>query len=84
MATMLLCSSAGINAYVVEGWQNDTRHYWNIVNIRGRLYHIDLYNAATAGEPVEFLLDEDMESRYSWDREIYPACENPEAEGSNQ
>ena len=78
MAAKLLCNSAGIDSYVVEGWLNDTKHFWNIVNIRGRLYHLDLYTADVSGEGVEFLLDSDIESRYSWDRAAYPVCEDPE------
>lgn len=78
MAAKILCNAAGIDSYVVEGWLNDVKHFWNIVNIRGRLYHLDLYSAAVSGEDAEFLLDSDIESRYSWDRAAYPVCENPD------
>ena len=80
MATKILCNAAGIDSYVVEGWLNDVKHFWNIVNIRGRHYHLDMYSAAVSGEDVEFMLDGDIESRYSWDRTVYPACEDPDSD----
>lgn len=78
MATKILCNAAGIDSYVVEGWLNDVKHFWNIVNIRGRHYHLDMYSTAVSGEDAEFMLDGDIESRYSWDRTVYPACEDPD------
>ncbi|MBR6653289.1 MAG: hypothetical protein IKL27_01010 [Oscillospiraceae bacterium] len=77
MTAKVLCNAAGIDSYVVEGWLGDVKHFWNIVNIRGHLYHLDLYSAAVSGEDAEFMLDNDIESRYSWDRAAYPVCEDP-------
>ena len=75
LAAKVLCNAAGIDSYVVEGWLGDVKHFWNIVNIRGRHYHLDMYSTAVSGDDAEFLLDSDIESRYSWDREAYPVCE---------
>lgn len=74
MATKLLCGAAGIEAYVVEGLLSGERHYWNIVNVRGTFYHIDLFKAADESEQVVFMSDDDVEKYYAWDREAYPAC----------
>lgn len=77
MATKLLCSAAGIEAYVVEGRRNDEVHYWNIVNVRGDMYHLDLFTAAAVSDAAAFMSDSAADDYYSWDRELYPACNTP-------
>lgn len=77
MAVKLLCNSVGAESYVVEGRLNGEKHFWNIVNIRGCYYHVDVYENDLNGEAAAFLLDEDMADEYSWDAYRYPACEVP-------
>jgi len=83
MAAKLLCNAAGIEAYVVEGMRDGAPHCWNIVNVGGDLYHIDLFTAADEGGAAVFLSDADAEKRYLWDREFYPACGDDAAENKD-
>ena len=80
MAVKLMCNIAGIESYVVEGRYNDSVHFWNIVNVRGQYYHLDLYSDALDDSQPRFVSDEIMEERYSWDKAAYPACESTDAE----
>lgn len=74
MAMKLMCNSSGIDSYVVKGRKNGDVHFWNIVNIRGRHYHIDAYSSDTEEKMMEFMVDSEMSDLYEWDRENYPAC----------
>lgn len=81
MAVKLLCNASGVESYVVEGRLDGEKHFWNIVNVRGRYCHVDAYAMDAEGGAVEFLTDGEMEDRaYSWDADSYPSCESPENE----
>ena len=41
-AMQLLCKAAGINCSLVKGWSDDTSHMWNIVEISGEWYELDV------------------------------------------
>lgn len=47
-AFKLLCECVGIPAYTVNGYAGDIGHMWNLVEISGQWYHIDL----TWNDPV--------------------------------
>ena len=39
---LLLCRSAGINCTLVRGTADDTPHMWNVIEIYGKWYHLDV------------------------------------------
>lgn len=41
-AMQLLCKSAGINCTLVRGTADDTPHMWNVIEIYGKWYHLDV------------------------------------------
>lgn len=75
MAYKALCDEFGINCDVVQGRRNGATHAWNIVELEGAYYHIDVSACDTEGIETAFLLrDEDMTS-YWWDSIEYNACD---------
>lgn len=76
MAMKLMCNSAGIDSYVVEGRKGGSVYFWNVVNIRGEHYHIDAYADDIDGTDARFKVDAEMEG-YEWDRKRVPACDGP-------
>jgi hypothetical protein len=83
-AMLMLCEAAGIPCRLVlgeadggtSGW---TRHAWNLVQIDGSWYHMDV----TFDDPVGVTVlrynyfnvtDEDLAWNHRWDRTDYPAC----------
>lgn len=65
----------GVNCSVVEGRLDSALHYWNIVEIDGAYYHIDLTMCKTEGFAYGFLKnDSDMFARYWWDTGAYSKC----------
>ncbi|SMC72067.1 transglutaminase domain-containing protein [Papillibacter cinnamivorans] len=75
LAFRLLCSAAGIDCQVVQGTVKGAEHFWNIVELDGRYYHVDTAMGDLQGSEW-FLMrsDDEMENSYKWDREQYPAC----------
>ncbi len=41
-AMLLLCRSAGINCTLVRGTADNTPHMWNVIEIYGKWYHLDV------------------------------------------
>lgn len=72
LAYQLLCDQAGFSCQMVQGTLDGSPHWWNLVETDGVWQHVDV----TAGlGQAEFLRsDGQMEERYAWDREGYPAC----------
>ena len=76
-----LCNKIGLKSMVIEGQYNYSDHYWNLVNLQGNYYHIDLSNyiqsinegadAASAATPLN---DSQFWGGYRWDTSAYPEC----------
>ncbi len=77
----LMCKLAGIDSQIITGEVNGVGHMWNIVNIDGDYYHVDV----TSDDPypdVEgrqrynfFNVTDDMISiNHTWERDNYPKC----------
>lgn len=71
-----LCDRLEIDCQVVEGQQDKTPHYWNIVCIDDGYYHVDVSELKTAGEAGSlFLNDSEKLTGCWWDLTEYPTCE---------
>ena len=71
-----LCRQADIPCIMVEGSVGGEKHFWNIVELDGAYYHVDVSADSTWGMSNSFLVsDEKLEDRYVWDTDNYPACQ---------
>lgn len=76
----LLLNQLGIECYYLEGTCNGKAHAWNLVNVDGVWYHLDVcYNdmaqfISDKYEYVFFLLSDSkmQEAGLQWDQEVYP------------
>lgn len=74
-----MCREAGLHCQVVGGMKNGNLWYWNIVQIDGTYYHVDLLRSKGEGS-LRFLTDTIINEGYVWDFDAYPACgEKPQA-----
>lgn len=76
-AYKLLCDCLGIECLVVEGERNDDGvgdHFWNIINIDGEYYHVDISRFASGPERAFLMSDEDFWGEYYWSKDDYPRC----------
>lgn len=74
------CLSVGLDCELVSGSRNDAPHYWNLLQIDGQYYHIDLLRSLEQGQTELLLLtsQELIQEGYSWQPEAYPpAVEAP-------
>lgn len=71
-----LCRRGSIPCTLVCGEKDGAEYYWNIVELNGQSYHLDLYDQMLRGEKQYALRydDELLAQGYSWDTELYPAC----------
>ena len=75
LAYSALCRVAGIECLVVRGSVDKQEHFWNIININGSYYHVDVSADSTWGVGNSFLMsDEQMQARCWWNIEDYPEC----------
>lgn len=69
---------AGIQVRLVNGSMNGTLHGWNLVNIGGGWYHIDVTNNDNVVRN-KYLLKSDqfmIQNKFKWDSSKYPASNN--------
>lgn len=77
----LMCRLAGIESQIVTGEINGVGHMWNIVNIDGDYYHVDV----TSDDPYPDdknrkrynffnVTDETLSATHTWNKEDYPSC----------
>lgn len=74
LAYQLLCDQANIECYLVQGFLNGERHFWNIVRTAEDEYrHMDLASGLSE------LTDRELASygTYVWDTKEYPSCSHP-------
>lgn len=64
-----MCSRIGLEARIVSGTLNGESRWWNLVQMDGVWYHLDLL----ASPRFEPLTDEQM-AGYEWDRAAWPAA----------
>ena len=71
-----MCREAGLGCITVTGTRAGEPWYWNIIQMDGRYYHVDLLQCYQV-DWFEGKLDGDM-SGYVWDYSAYPECKAPE------
>ena len=71
MAYKAVCDALNIPCQVVSGRFQGTDRCWNIVQVGGNYYHLDL---SMQSETLWLRSDESMRSTYQWDAEGCPAC----------
>lgn len=75
LAYLELCRQMSIPCQIVYGQRDWHNCCWNIIQIDGEHYHVDVSACITEGLEAGFLLpDETMWSRYRWDISSYPPC----------
>ena len=71
MAYKAMCDKLGLECTVVRGMLNGQTHFWNVINLDGSYYHVDISTCINSGMEAGFLLsDEDMPDGYWWDTVI--------------
>ncbi len=75
LAMIALCSRLDLDCRLVYGQKNWQNHYWNIIRIDDKFYHLDVETCINEGIKEGFLLnDERMWVTYRWDMSGYPQC----------
>ncbi len=77
LAYKALCQAVGIDCTVVEGFfgaMGGEPHFWNIIELDGEHYHVDL--SGFADDPAAAFLrsDDALWGAYIWNTADYPAC----------
>ncbi len=68
-----MCREAGLTCQVVAGTKSGNLWYWNIVQIDGIYYHVDLLRSKGEGN-LRLLTDNIINEGYVWDFSAYPVC----------
>ena len=75
LAYVELCRQLNVPCQVVYGQRNWRNCCWNIIQLDGENYHVDVSACLSLGMRQGFLLpDETMWSLYRWDISSYPPC----------
>ena len=70
-----LCNKVGIECFIVNGNFENENHSWNIINLEGTYYHVDVSADSTVGIGNAFMRsDSQMQEKYTWDKTAYPSC----------
>lgn len=70
------CRAAGVECMLVSGTRNGEPHYWNLVELDGIYYHLDLQRAIEQGETTLVLFEQTAQlsaEGYLWDPASYPS-----------
>ncbi|AOR22488.1 transglutaminase domain-containing protein [Clostridium taeniosporum] len=64
----------GIDSRIISGTINGTAHAWNMVNIKGNWYHLDITNNDNVIRDKYLLVSDQflISEGFSWDRSKYP------------
>ena len=74
-AYVQLCRQLGLNCRMIYGQYNWQEHWWNIVEIDGVYYHVDVSSCMTGKLADGFLLnDQTIWGTHRWDVSAYPTC----------
>ena len=70
-AFLAMCDAMGIGCYYVHS--NRTQHVWNIVQVDGEWYHMDVQGDDLSNYNFWFLVSDDIMriDGYSWDFDVY-------------
>lgn len=68
-----MCHEAGLDCQIVAGTKGGKIWYWNIVNIDGYYYHVDLIRSKNDGA-LRLMTDQIVNEGYVWDFSAYPPC----------
>ncbi len=68
-----MCHEAGLSCEVVAGTRSGKLWYWNIVQVDGVYYHVDLLRSKGEGK-LRLLTDNIINEGYVWDFSSYPTC----------
>lgn len=71
-----MCRRAGLDCRVVSGTKDGEAWYWNLIQVDGLYYHVDLLESREAGV-FTLLTDAELEG-YVWDYSAYPATDAAE------
>ena len=75
LAFKAVCDKMELPCQVISGEFEGKAHFWNIVEIDGQNYHVDLALCRQRGYEEYFLEnDESLSGDYSWDTSVYPPC----------
>ena len=75
LAYVELCRQLDVPCQVVYGQRSWRNCCWNIIQLGGKSYHVDVSACMTLGMDQGFLLpDETMWTLYRWDISSYPPC----------
>lgn len=77
----LLCEEAGLNCYTVRGIRSGAEYWWNILQLDGKWYHVDLLRDLLDGIGLRTYSDLAM-GEYYWDAGAYPVCPDYSAESA--
>lgn len=84
-AANYLLNECGVECFLVLGTKNGTPYAWNIVDLDGQCFHLDLMKQWENGVQEPVLLYDTQRTEYAWDTAQYPACPEPvPEEGSAQ
>lgn len=67
-----MCRSADLDCRVISGTRNGEAWYWNLVELDGSFFHVDLLECQATGG-LRYQLDEQM-TGYVWDYSAHPAA----------
>ena len=68
----VMCRQAGVNCRVITGTYNGKPWAWNVVQLEGTEYYIDLLRCSQ--ERKFTLRTRDEMKEYRWDRTLIPQC----------
>lgn len=75
LAYVELCRRLDVNCQIVYGQRNWQDYCWNIIEIDGESYHVDVNDCSALGLQGGFLLkDEQIWGDHRWDVSAYPPC----------
>lgn len=76
LAYVELCRELGLDCEIVYGQENWVEHSWNIIELEGQYYHVDISACIRSGMDAGFLLrDNEIWGGYRWNVASYPACQ---------
>jgi len=73
MVYATMCQSAGLDCRIVSGTKDGEAWHWNLIQVDGSYYHVDLLESSAEGQLLRHL-DQEM-SGYVWDYSAYPATD---------
>lgn len=76
LAYVELCRELGLDCEIVYGQEDWEEHCWNIIELDGQHYHVDISACIRSGMEVGFLLrDNEIWGGYRWNVASYPTCQ---------